>query len=354
MSRVTRKRSSKQGAPPGTLVYIGEKGHAELKISVVDYNKQTLTEKSNTNLADCLTYLNQPASVTWINVSGLCEPKIIETLGQRFQWNPLVMEDILNTGQRPKCDDYKDYMYVVLRIFKKNGDIKIEDDQFSLILGKNYVVTFMEGPDDLLEPIRYRIRRNGSRMRLHGADYLAYAIVDTLVDSIFGVLEKIDEEVEVLEDELFKNPTPNILYDIQKFKREVALLRKNLWPLREAISGLERKENPLIQDTTRFFLRDVHDHTVLMIETVEGFRDILSGMIDIYLSSINLKMNEIMKVLTIVATIFVPLTFIASIYGMNFDYQPELHYHYGYYSVLGLMATIALFMLYYFHRKKWF
>lgn len=352
MTRLTKKRSKKQGSPPGTLLFIGERHPPEVKITLVDYQADKLIEKSNATLADCIAHAEQP-TVTWINVSGVYDPKVVEALGRHFKWNPLVMEDILNTGQRPKCDDYKDYMYLVLRIFRKQKDIKIDDEQFSLILGKNYVVTFLETNDHLLEPVRYRVRRNGSRMRQHGVDYLAYALLDTVVDSTFTVLEQIDEEVERLEENLFENPSPVTLYNIQKFKREIAILRKNIWPMREAISGFERKDNPLVSDTTRFFLRDVHDHLVLMIETIEGFRDILSGMLDIYLSNISLRMNEIMKVLTIVSTLFVPLTFIASIYGMNFDYQPEFHFAYAYPVVIGIMALVALGMLYFFHRKKW-
>jgi magnesium transporter len=349
---MTKRRSKKLGAPPGTLVYIGERVAEPSHITLIDYSRDTFVEKKEATLAECLIRVEHP-TITWINVVGVQDPKVVETLGHRFKWNPLVMEDILNTGQRPKCEDYRDYLYVVLRIFYKNHELKIDDEQFSLILGRNWVITFLETNDEILEGVRYRIRKDGSRMRQLGADYLAYAILDTVVDSTFLTLERLDEEVEKLEQELFANPAPSTLFKIQKFKREVALLRKNLWPMREAISSLERKENPLITENTRFFLRDVHDHTVLMIETIEGFRDILSGMLDIYLSNINLRMNEIMKVLTIVATIFVPLTFIASIYGMNFDNLPELHYHWGYYYVLGLMLLVAFGMLLFFHRKKW-
>lgn len=350
--KMTKKRSLKLGKPPGTLVYIGERSPTACRLSLIDYNAETLVEKKEATLAECLIRIDQPG-VTWIHVCGLHDPKIVETLGTRFKWNYLVMEDILNTGQRPKYDDYKDYLYLVLRIFKKDENRKVEDEQFSLILGKDYVITFMETNDELLEAVRYRVRLNGSRLRQHGADYLAYAIIDTVVDSSFTVLEQLDDEVDTLEQEIFANTNSSVIYNIQRFKKEITLLRKNMWPMREAISGLERKDNPLITDTTRFFLRDVHDHTVLMIETIEGFRDILSGMQDIYLSNISLKMNEIMKVLTIVSTLFVPLTFIASIYGMNFDFQPELHYRYGYPLVLTLMASVALGMLFFFRRKKW-
>lgn len=352
MSRLTKKHSKKQGSPPGSLIYIGERDNSEQKITVVSYNQDNLFEKKETSLGEAITHISKK-SVTWINVSGIHEPKVIETLGHRFNWSPLVMEDILNTGQRPKCDDYKDYLYLVLRFFHKCDNLKIDDQQFSLVLGTNYVITFMESTDEILDPVRVRIRRNGSRMRYQGVDYLAYAIIDTIVDSTFTTLEKIDDEVEKLENELFTNPSPKTIFNIQRFRKEIALLRKNLWPMREAISGLERKENALVTDNTRYFLRDVHDHLVLMIETIEGFRDVLAGMIDIYLSTINLKMNEIMKVLTIMTTLFVPLTFIASIYGMNFEIMPELHNPYGYPIVLGVMAAVAMSMLYFFHRKKW-
>lgn len=349
---MTKRRSKKLGAPPGTLVYIGDRSAAPSKITLIDYTPDTFKEIKNASLKECLDHV-QNDSITWISVSGVQDLKIIEALGAHFKWNPLVMEDILNTGQRPKCEDYRDYLFIVLRLFHKNHELSIDDEQFSMILSKNAVITFMETDDALFNPVRERIQKNGSQTRLHGADYLAYALIDTIIDSTFITLENLDEDIENIEHELFEKPVPATLYKIQKFKREISVLRRNLWPMREAVSKLERKDTPLITDHTRFYLRDVHDHTVLMIETVEGFRDILSGMLDIYLSNINIRMNEIMKVLTVMATIFVPLTFIASIYGMNFEGMPELTHPWGYPAVLGFMLFVALCMLYYFHRKKW-
>lgn len=352
MARLLRSRKKKVGLPPGSLVYTGERPQEKIEYYLIDYDIQTVVEIPHATLDECLKSIHEPM-ITWINVKGLTDPDVIDKIGKQFKLNPLTMEDILSPSQRPKCEDYKDYLYIVLRLFNKKEGNKTDDEQISLILAKDYLITFTEHADTFFEPIRERIRKQGSRLREYGADYLAYAIIDAIVDQAFSVLEKVDDELEDLEEELMANPTPQTLYKLQKTRREIAILRKNIWPMREVISRLERRDMHLISDHTRFFLHDVHDHTIQMVETIEGFRDVLSGMIDIYLSNISLKMNEIMKVLTIVSTLFVPLTFIASIYGMNFEKMPEISSKYGYPAVLILMATVAFSMLYFFRRKKW-
>lgn len=352
MARLLRKRKKKIGAPPGLLVFTGEQALPEVQYHLIDYDSTEVVDRPNATLQECLELIEKQ-TITWINVTGIHDPKVIETIGDHFKLNPLVMEDILNPTQRPKCDDYKDYLYIVARLFFKREEGKIEDEQVSIILGKNYLISFLERSDYVFDPVRARIKKDGSRMRDYGSDYLCYALMDTIVDQAFSCLEKVDDELEFFELELVDQPTPQTLGKLQKTRREIAILRKNIWPLREVISTLERRDMHLITDHTRFFFHDVHDHTVQMVETIEGFRDVLSGMLDIYLSNISLKMNEIMKFLTIVSTLFVPLTFIASLYGMNFDIMPGLHHPYGFDITIGAMVLLVLGMVFYFHKKKW-
>ena len=293
-------------------------------------------------------------TVTWINIDGLQEVGIIEKIGAHFGIHPLVLEDILHTGQRPKAEDLGDYLFVVLRMlyYDEREDVMISE-QVSLLLGPNYVISFQERGGDVFNPIRERIRNSKGHIRKGGADYLAYALLDAIVDHYFVILEKLGEKIESLEEELVTNPTPETLQTIHTLKRELIFLRKSVWPLREVISGLEREASPLITEPTGIYLRDVYDHTIQVIDTIETYRDMVSGMLDIYLSSVSNRMNEVMKVLTIIATIFIPLTFIAGIYGMNFKYMPELEWHWGYFLVLLVMTIIIAFMVFHFKRKKW-
>jgi magnesium transporter len=264
------------------------------------------------------------------------------------------MEDILHTDQRPKMEDFEDYIFIVTKmLFFDQEKRELKAEQLSLILGENYVVTFQERVGDVFEPIRERIRKGKGRVRKMQSDYLAYALIDAVVDHYFIVLEKIGETVESLEEELVTNPTPETLQAIHHLKRELIFLRKSVWPLRELISGLERGEASLIQEKTTVFLRDVYDHTIQVIDTVESLRDMVSGMLDVYLSSVSNRMNEVMKVLTIIATIFIPMTFIAGIYGMNFENMPELKWPWGYPLVWCVILAIGIVMLGYFKKKKW-
>lgn len=353
MSRLFKRRGKKIGVPPGTLVHVGELHNGKVSISLVDYDQRRLLEKENPPLQDCLSSMND-ATVTWIHVGGVHEPDVIAAIGKQLKLHPLMMEDILNTGQRPKLDDYRDYIYIVARALRFNEDKKeIEDEQVSIVLGKHFVISFSERSQNMFTPIRDRIRKEQSRFRASGPDYLAYAILDQIVDHYFVILEKVDDELESLDTALMNNPNHQILGKIQHAKREMTLLRKWIWPMREVMSNFMRIDSPLITNNTKLYARDVHDHAMYAIETIEGFRDIVSGMIDIYLTTISQRLNEIIKVLTIVATIFVPLTFISSLYGMNFDHMPELHWHFGYPYALALMALSALGMLYFFRKKKW-
>jgi len=355
MKQITKKkRSAKAGLPPGSLVHIGEKKPGKPKITIIDYDKDTFSERETAEVKECFPFKDKP-TVTWINVEGIHDTNMLEKLGECYGLHPLVLEDILNTDQRPKFEDYGDYVYIVLKmIYYKSGGNDIVTEQISLVLGRNYVLSFQEGIEgDIFDPIRERIRTGANKLRAQGADYLAYSLMDAVVDSYFAVLEKLGDDIEYLEDELVANPGKDALQLIHNLKHQMIYLRRSVWPLREVIAALERGESPLIKRTTMVYIRDVYDHTIQVIDTIETFRDMLSGMLNIYLSSISNRMNEIMKVLTIIATIFIPLTFIVGVYGMNFQYMPELGSRWGYPTVWAIMIVIVLFMLAYFRRRKW-
>lgn len=353
MSKLIKKRSRKSGLPPGTLVHIGEKKSERTKIKVFEYDEQSFQEKELATFDECFLFKDEP-TVTWVNVDGVHEVEVMEKLGSCFGLHPLVMEDILNTDQRPKIEDYGEDLFVVLKMLSyddRTGEISAE--QVSLVLRSNAVLSFVEGEGSVFAPIQERIRNGKGRLRKIGADYLLYTLLDAIVDNYFGILEKMGDKIEGLEQKLVVNPTTQTLLKIQNLKREMIFLRKWVWPLREVIGGLERGESLRIHDSTRLYMRDVYDHTIQVMDTIETIRDMLSGMMDIYLSSVNNRMNAVMKVLTIIATIFMPLTFIAGVYGMNFKFMPELEWRWGYPGIWLIMASIAMFMLIIFKKKKW-
>jgi magnesium transporter len=348
-----KKASRKPGLAPGTLVHVGEKKIEKVRIRTIDYDETTLEERELEAIDDCLPYIDKP-TVTWINIDGLHDVDVIEKIGKNFGLHPLVLEDILHTDQRPKLEDFDDYVFIIAKMLSYDEEEhQLKTEQFSLILGPNYVITFQERVGDVFEPVRERLRKGKGRIRKRPPDYLAYALIDAVVDHYFFVLEKIGERVESLEEELMTNPTTETLQIIHHLKRELISMRKSVWPLRELIGSLERGESRLFEEKTTVFLRDVYDHTIQVIDTVETLRDMVSGMLDVYLSSVSNRMNEVMKVLTIIATIFIPMTFIAGIYGMNFEFMPELKWHYGYHLVWVIIIAIAIIMLFYFRRKKW-
>ncbi|MFX0163095.1 MAG: magnesium/cobalt transporter CorA [Candidatus Hodarchaeota archaeon] len=353
MPKFIKRASKKLGLPPGTPVFIGEKKVEELRITIVDYDEKHLEEKEAKTIEECFPFKDKP-TVTWINIDGLHEIEIIDKLGKYFDLHPLIIEDIVNTRQRPKMEDLDNYIFFVLKMLYYDEETdNVTTEQISLILGSNFVISFQEKPGDVFDPVRERIRKSRGRMRKAGPDYLAYALIDAIVDHYFIVLEKLGENIEYLEEELVTNPRPETLQAIHNLKRDNIFLRKSVWPLREVISGLERGESPLIEKATEIYLRDVYDHTIQVIDTVETYRDMVSGMLDTYLSSVSNKMNEVMKVLTVIATIFIPLTFIAGIYGMNFENMPELGWHWGYVMAWIIMLTIIALMAFYFKTKKW-
>jgi len=348
-----KNRSKKTGLLPGTLIHIGEQKTENTRIRLIDYDETQFKEMEISSIEECSSFKDRP-TVTWININGIHDVEVIEKTGQCFNLHPLLLEDILNTDQRPKMEDYDSYVFIVLKMVFNDDDKKeIRTEQVSLILGRNYVISFQEVEGGAFEYIRDRIRNNKGRIRKLGADYLLYSLIDVIIDNYFVVLEKLGEIIDGLEEELIKNTKPGTLSSIHQLKREMIFLRKSVWPLRELIGTLERGESVLIQDSTRIYLRDVYDHTIQVIDSVETFREMLSGMLDIYLSSISNKTNEIMKVLTMIATIFIPLTFIVGLYGMNFKSMPGLESEWGYPVVVTFMVVIVVFMLGYFRKKKW-
>ncbi len=354
MTKVIKKRSEKKGLPPGSLIHIGERKVQTARISIIDYGESHLKELETGAIEECLIFKDKP-NVTWVDIVGLHETEILQRLGDCYGFHPLVLEDILNTDQRPKMEDYGDYVYIVLKMltYDDKGGL-IESEQISLVLGRNFILSFQEGKKgDVFDLIRERLRGAKGRIRKMGADYLAYSLIDSVVDHYFIILEHLGERVEFLEEELMTEPTTKTLQEIYHLKREMIFLRKAVWPLREVIGALERGESPLIQQNTQIYLRDVYDHTIQVIDTIETLRDTVSGMLDIYLSSVSNRLNSVMKVLTIIATIFMPLTFLAGIYGMNFKHMPELDWRWGYPLVWMIMIAIGILMLIYFRKKKW-
>jgi magnesium transporter len=335
------------GLSPGSLVHIGQKKTEAVSIRAFDYDENEFTEKTVTDYEECRPFRDSP-QVTWIDVVGLHDPKVIESIGQLFGLHPLIQEDILNTEQRPKAEIFEDYIYVVLKTLttdKASESLSVE--QVSLIIGSNYVISFQEQPSDVFDSVRERIRTGKGRIRKCGADYLAYRLIDSIIDNYFVVMENLGEKTEVLEDKVLVDANEGVLHEIYVVKREIVLMRKAVWPLRELIAVLQRGETRLIQESTQVYLRDIYDHSIQALDTVETFRDIMAGLMDIYLSSISNRMNAIMKVLTIIATLFIPLTFIAGVFGMNFAWMP------GYPACLALMATVAGGMLVFFRRNRW-
>ena len=352
MRRLFGRSSRKAGLPPGTLVHVGERKTETVKITILRYDQGQVTEKEASTVDECLPSQGE-SMVTWINVAGIHHVEVMEKLGACYGVHPLALEDILNTDQRPKVDDYGDYLLIVLKMVYHDDQGELVIEQVSLVVGSNFVISFQERDGDVFDPVRERIRGAKGRIRTAGADYLAYALVDAVVDHYFAVLERLGGEIADTEEQLLAEPTPSSLHAIHRLKGEMIFLRKSVWPLREAVGNLTRGESALITEATQVYLRDVHDHTIQVIDTIESFRDTMSGMLDIYLSSLSNRMNEVMKVLTIIATIFIPLTFIAGVYGMNFRQMPELQWPWGYPVALVIMAGVAGIMLAYFRRRKW-
>jgi len=327
------------------------------RIRLMRFDAKELQENELNLASKCPVPTKAPKKIFWIDIVGINDSKVVSEIGKCFNLHPLVVEDISSTRQRPKLEDYDDYLYMVVRMLsehpQKNG---IRSEQISLILGRNYVISFQEREGDVFNRVRESLRKGKGKIRNSGAGFLAYSLLDSVVDNYFTILEDFGEKVEKLEAGLMKNPDPSNLLRIRKLKKQMLILRRSVWPLRELLIGLEREsrnKDALISKSTAIYLRDVYDHSVQVVETLEMYRDSVSGMVEIYLSAISNRMNEIMKVLTIIGTVFIPLTFITGLYGMNFEYMPELAHPLGYFLALGAMLVLALLMLLYFRRKGW-
>ena len=360
MSRTSRVKSGKAisrrgkaGLPPGTPVFVGEQKQEVVKIDIISFSGDTLEEVNDASFEDCRR-LRESNDTTWVNVIGIHDVGAIQRLAGIFALHPLTTEDISNTSQRPKVEDFGDYIFFAMKMLSFDKGAKaIAHENVSVVLGDKFVISFLEGECHLLDALRERIRSNKGRIRKEGFDYLAYAILDRVVDEYFVTLEEFGDHLENIDDEILSSPKSTHLRDIHRLKREIVSLRKVVWPLRDEISSIAKSSSPLIGTTTKTFLRDLHDHAVQIIDMVETYRDIIGGMHDTLLSSNSNKMNEIMKVLTIIGTIFIPLTFIAGVYGMNFENMPELRWKWGYYLVLAGMASLGLAMLAVFKKRKW-
>jgi magnesium transporter len=353
MRKFLAKQSVKAGLSPGTLVHVGDTPPQTTTVTVVSYDEEHFRETELDTARECPP-LAPDLAVTWVHVVGLGHLEFLEHIGECFGLHPLVLEDILNTGQRSKTEDFGEYLFVVGKIAHYDGDNnELSFEQISMIVGPDFVLSFQESAGELAAGVRDRIRGGRGRSRRMGADYLAYALLDAVVDSYFVALEALGEHIEAVEEDLLADPSIQTLQEIHRLRRETILVRKAIWPLRDAIAALQRGASSLVSDALTVFLRDCYDHTVRVMDTVTAFHETLSGMLDLYLSTVSNKMNAVMKVLTIIATLFIPLSFIAGVYGMDFDYMPELQWRWGYPAVLLLMVAVAIGMLVYFRRKDW-
>lgn len=351
--REEKKITETIGLPPGTLVHIGEEQSKQVSITMIEYDNEKLIQKEIKSIDECFP-ISDSKTVKWINISGLHDVKVIESIGEYLEIHPLILEDILNTEQRPKIEDFENHVFITLKMLTfDEEDFEVDLEQLSIILGKNYVFSFEEKSVNALDMLLNRLKKNGIKARFMNADYLAYCMIDIIVDNYFVLLEKINNRIEFLEDKLIENPTSDILQDIYELKRELISLKKSIWPLREIIGALCRLNSALINPSTFLYLEDVNDHVLQIMDTVDIYRETVSGLLDTYRSSVSNKLNDIIKVLTIFTSLFIPLTFITGLYGMNFSFMPELNWRFGYYFALSLMALISIGMLIFFKRKKW-
>lgn len=348
-----RRKSEKTGLPPGSLVHIGAEQPEAVQIHLMDYDGEGLRERQLSTIEEAFTFRETPA-VTWIDIDGLQEVEVVRKIGEEFGIHPLVQEDILNTTQRPKVEDHGSYLFIAAKMIYGNQEQRVETEQLSLVVGPNYVISFQEKTgQDIFEPLRERLRHNRGGIRQYGADHLAYALLDTTVDHYFVVLECLGDQVDQLEDLLLEKPERNVLQSIQQVRREVLFIRQAAWPLREVVNHLHREASPLVAQETRLYLRDIYDHLVQMIDAVEISREIVVGLLDLHLFNLNNRMNEVMKVLTLFTSIFIPLTFIAGVYGMNFHHMPELDLPWAYPTLWVVMVAVGVGMVFFFRKRNW-
>ncbi len=354
MQKATSSRAAnKTGLAPGTIVYVGNKAKKELFIDVFDYNKDYLDEKQLKDIEEAFTYENKE-TITWINVNGLNHVNEIEKLGKDFELHPLIIEDIANTKQRPKLEEHEEYIFVVLKMLYFDQEQNLKFENISFIQGSNYVLSFQEADGDVFDSVRERLRNSKGRVRSQGADYLLYVLMDAIVDNYFNLMEVMGEKIEELEENLFEEKSKNdLIQEIHNLKREILRIRRAVYPLREVVNRMDKVEASLVTEKTQLYLRDLYDHVIQVSESIDIQRELIWSLMDMYMTTISNRMNEVMKVLTIMATIFIPLTFIAGVYGMNFENIPELKFQYGYFVLWGVMVVVFLGMLYYFKRREW-
>lgn len=338
---------------PGTVTYVGHKEQGETLLEVIDYNLENFERFTSKSPEDAFQFEEEDRT-TWINIDGLSDTDEIEKVGKYYDLHPLIIEDIVNTTQRPKIDEYKDYFFIVAKMLYYREDGRLENEHISIVLGKNYVLTFQEAGGDVFEGVRERLSKAKGRIRSRGADYLVFALLDAIVDNYFIVIDDMSDKIENMEERLFNSrPNDDITLEIQELKRTMLRIRRAVNPLREVVSRLEKMDHELVQEQTINYIRDLYDHMLQVSENLEIYREMTWGLMDMYMTTISNKMNEVMKVLTIMASIFIPLTFLAGIYGMNFEYMPELGFKYSYPILLILMSILIIGMLFYFKRKRW-
>lgn len=339
---------------PGTPRYTGKKQKLKTVLDIIDYSKEDYERYETSFIPDIFKYENEK-NITWINVKGLNDIEAVKQLGDYFELHPLIQEDIVAIHQRPKIDEYDDFIFMVFKMLQYNDREELLIEHTALVLGKDYVLTFHEAENDVFNDLRERIEMSKGRVRSSGSDYLMFAILDAVVDHYFAVVEFLINKIELVEDRLFEaKDVPDLAGEIQELKKEVLKIRRAVLPLREVINRLDKSETGLVEERTNKYIRDLYDNIIQVSESVEMQREMTASLLEMYLTTINNRMNEVMKVLTIVTSVFIPLTLITGIYGMNFDYMPELHYKYSYFIVLGVMTLIFFVLISFFKRKKWF
>lgn len=355
VKRLISAKPKQIGLDPGTLIYTGERGKEPITFKVFEFDQNDFSEKDFQKVED-IFFCKESKKKCWINIDGVHNIEIMEKIQNQFNIHPLTMEDIIHTSQRPKLEEYDEYLFIVLRMFFYDNTLReLKNEQVSIILSENYIITFLEDPGDVFDPVRERIRKPATKIRKNECDFLAYSLIDSIVDSYFHILEKIGEEIEELEDRLVVDTQKDDIQLVHRMRRNMILLRKSVWPLREVISVMQRNENSFIKTSTQIYLRDVYDHLIQIIDTIESYRDMIVGMLDVYLSSTSNKLNEVMKVLTIISTLFIPLTFLAGVYGMNFKNFPELEKYWMYpWGFWIITFVVVIIMIIYFKKKKWF
>lgn len=351
-ARKTSNIQRKIGKAPGTITYLGSRGGMVSKITVLEYGPDTCELHSPENLEEVLVHKGT-SSIKWINVVGISDEELIGNLGAAFNLNPLVLEDTVHTNQRPKIDEYEDYIFGVFKMVYVGEDHHLIGEHVALVLMPDSVIVFQELEEDVFDGLRNRIQMQTGRIRRNGADYLFFALIDGIIDNYFVVLESLSDRIEILEAEVYEHPSPETAYKIQRLKKDVLKIRKWVFPVRELVNRLIETENALITRDTKLYLRDALDHSIEINESLQIYREMSMSLLEMYMSNVSNKMNEVMKVLTIMASIFIPLTFLAGIYGMNFEHMPELHWKYSYFVLLAVMIVIFILMLIYFKKKRW-